>query len=197
MLPDSVRHEAISRIYQRLDELRWEERSSRECSAAYSAFLADPLIGGALAPFMSRDRVRLWIKDGPAKEYRRALQGTGPYAHFSARRFPGAEWVAETAAGPGWEPVEDSFRDKPIRCVIQNGESFRHLIWGPLQGYKDLLWQAMNSRVESPGYLSPLIVVTKSGPAPLSGAQWRRPLALASIAGCELRQLTLTAMPKP
>jgi len=47
--------------------MRWEERTAGECFAAYVQFVEDRAIGGALTPFISKDRIRVWIKDGPPK----------------------------------------------------------------------------------------------------------------------------------
>src|SRR5688572_301489 len=107
-MPAAVRREVIEELYRQLDALRWESLPAPQSTAAYAKFVADPLIGGKLAPYMAESKVRVWIKDGPAKEYRRALEGIGSFAEFTSRAFPGPQVLVSSALGEGWSVVPGS-----------------------------------------------------------------------------------------
>lgn len=190
-IPIDVRREVISEIYRRLDAMNWEECSPSECSRTYVEFLNDPLIGGRLDVFMPRDRVRIWIKDGPAKEYRRALEGIGPYQGYTSRRSAGAETVVRSALGSEWSVVYGSIVDKPMRCVAECGDSLRPVVWGPESSLKELIWHAALHAAERPGQPAMSVVITRRGNAPIDMSTWQRATRLAKVVGCEVCQIPL------
>ncbi len=94
------------------------------------------------APHIPVDRIGVWIKDGPAKEYRRALEAVGPYASFTKRRAAGAAGVTEAVLGKDWTVVDGSVHEKPIRCSAEQGASRGLLVvWGPETSLKELFWR--------------------------------------------------------
>lgn len=190
-IPAAVRHEVIAEIYRRLDDMRWEERTAGECSAAYVQFVQDPAIGGALAPFIPKDRIRVWIKDGPAKEYRRALEGVGSYAEFTTRQAPPPQKVVNAAIGADWSVVDGTVADKPMRCTARMGDESRRLIWGPAGSLKDLVWHAAVHLAERPHDGAVTVAITRRGNAPIDGPTWKRARSLANVIGFETVQLML------
>lgn len=189
-IPEELRREVIAALYASFDEMQWEERTQAERSVAYGRFVDDPEIGGRLALHIPLDRVRVWIKDGPAKEYRRALEGVGPFAKFTNRRTSGPKGVVAGVLGKSWSVVEGSVRDKPLRCFAQRGDKRRLVVWGPESTLKDLFWHVACHFADGNDD-SPIIVVTKRGNAPIDQTQWRRAKRLGSIWGAEVAQTSL------
>lgn len=196
-IPDQLRREVIAELYRCFDDLKWEERTQPERSSIYQRLVEDPGIGGRLASHIPVDRIRVWIKDGPAKEYRRALEGVGPYASFTRRRTAGAEGVVEAVLGNDWAVVDGSVGEKPMRCTAERGGSRRLLVWGPETSLKELFWHAAMHVAEHGADDSPLIVVTRRGNAPVDTALWRRATRLAELIGCDAMQASLGVTGKP
>lgn len=196
IIPDQVRREVIAELYERFDEIGWEERTLAERSAIYQRLVDDPAIGGRLEPHIPLDRVRLWIKDGPAKEYRRALEGVGPYARFTKRRAVGPPGVVDAVLGADWAVVGGSVGEKPMRCHVELGDARRLVIWGPEPSLKELFWHAAVHLLTDTDDEDPLIVITKRGNAPLDATLWRRAKALGELIGCDVAQVSLAVTEK-
>jgi hypothetical protein len=177
--------------------MRWEERSSRECSDAYLRFVDDPLIGGKAALYMSGDRIRVWIKDGPAKEYRRALQGVGLYAEFTRRRASVPESVVAGVLGSDWSVVPGTVMEKPMRCVARHGDESRLIVWGPETALKELVWCVALHRAEVADDGRPVIALAKRGNAPIAQSVWHRAQRLADVIGSDVAQVALAMTWKP
>lgn len=189
-LPADVRTEVITELFRQFDAARWEELSSPAASEMYNRFVKDPKIGGRLAPFMTGERVRVWIKDGPAKEYRRALEGTGTFASFTNRAYPGAESVVRLALGDQWALKPDTLEIKPMRCFAEdaNGQSM-FVIWGPISALRDLIWHSCLIRAEDP--LKPItVVVAKPNSAPLPTNDWKLVQTLTKVVDAHCEQVT-------
>ncbi|HBH55888.1 MAG TPA: hypothetical protein DDY46_04520 [Kocuria sp.] len=196
-IPDQLRREVIAELYRRFDALRWEERTQSERSTIYQRVVDDPTVGGRLASHLPVDRIRVWIKDGPAKEYRRALEGVGAYAEFTQRRTAGANGVIEAVLGKDWVLVDGSVGEKPMRCSAELGDCRRLLVWGPESSLKDLFWHAAVHVAECADDGSPLIVVTRRGNAPIDSALWQRANKLSEVIGCNVMQASLAVLVKP
>lgn len=196
-IPDQLRRQIVAELYHRLDDLKWEERTQPERSSIYQRLVDDPVIGGRLASHIPVDRIRVWIKDGPAKEYRRALEGVGPYANFTKRRTSGAKGVVEAVLGKDWTIVDGSVGEKPMRCSAEQGDSRRLLVWGPETSIKELFWHAAIHVAEYHDDDPPLIVVARRGNAPIDVTLWRRATKLAQLIGCDAVQASLAVTGKP
>jgi len=191
-IPTSLRHDVISEIYRQFDEMKWEERTQPERSSAYQRFVDDPKVGGLLAQHIPVEKVRVWIKDGPAKEYRRALEGVGPYSDFTTRFSVGAEGVVAAVLEPGWTILDKSVREKPMRCIVEHDRRHRLVVWGPDSSLKELFWHIAVHVSERSGVSErPLLVLTKRGNAPIDAAVWRRAESLAGIVDCDVVQTSL------
>lgn len=159
-VPDHVRRQVTAHLYKRLDDLSWEELSARDKSEAYGRFVDDPKIGGVLKPYLARDRIRVWIKDGPAKEYTRALEGVGPYVSYTGRAYAGPTEVVRPVLGEGWAVRAASVEDKPMRCWVDGPGGSRYVIWGSHHVLKDLVWQVVLHRADHPDSV-PLVVLAR------------------------------------
>lgn len=196
-LPSRVRDEVLAELARQMDAIRWEELSSVEASQMYDRFMKAPRIGGRLADFMSPGKIRVWIKDGPAKEYRRALEGKGYLAPYTARAYPGADAIVRSALGSGWTPRTDSIDEKPMRCfaVDEDGRSV-FIIWGPATSLQNLIWHAALVRADDPrGQIT--IVLTKATSSPLEDEEWAWAERLARVVKADCRQVTYAVGRKP
>ncbi|MEU0091830.1 hypothetical protein [Kribbella sp. NPDC006257] len=189
-IPLEVRTEVITELVRQFDAVRWEELSAHSASEMYDRFVKDPKIGLRLSAFMPAEKIRVWIKDGPAKDYRRALEGIGPIASFTNRAYPGPQSVVRLALGDQWVPRADTIEEKPMRCFAEDprGQSM-FVIWGPLSAIQGLIWNSCLIRVQDP--LKPItVVVTKPNSAPLAAADWRLVEALSDIVDADCKQVT-------
>lgn len=189
-IPAEVRAEVIEELVRQFDAAKWEEISANAASGMYDRFVKDPKIGGKLAPFMASDKVRVWIKDGPAKEYRRALEGIGPIAPFTKRAYPGPESVVRLALGDHWTPKPDTVEEKPMRCFAEGpGGQTMFVVWGPLSALQGLIWNSCLLRADAAS--QPItVVVTKPSAAPLSALEWELVKRLCGIVDAECKQVT-------
>lgn len=186
-IPEAIRKEVITTIYERLDRMKWESCSSSEKSEAYRNMVNDPKIGGRLAPFMADDRRRVWIKDGPAKEYGRALEGIGAYAEYTHRQVLPADDLVKATLGTEWSIDGDSIQDKPMRAFAEDAQTGerRLVIWAAHTAIKDMIWQVICHRAADPGQ-RPAVIVVRPSPAPMPVQQRRRYQAVCETAGAEL-----------
>lgn len=173
-IPPQIRSKAVIEIVRQFDHLHWEELSNRERTLHYDRFIRDPKIGGILRPFLSDANIRVWIKDGLAKEYRRALEGRGPLAGITGRAYPGPQAVVTKALDIAWTPREGSIDEKPMRCYADDdkGQSM-FVIWGDYGSLRDLVWHATLVRA-SDSLLPITIAITKPGNANLDPDSWKQ-----------------------
>ncbi|MEU3426189.1 hypothetical protein [Streptomyces gardneri] len=188
-IDEEIRREVIAEVYRQVDDLDWDGMTIRARSDWYARCIDDPLIGGKLTRFIARDRVRVWVKDGPIKELPRARYGLGPYAQFAVSRYPGMEQIAHQAIGPEWLADPETVEVKPNRCLVHGPESKVLMIWGPAADLADLVWAGINTRVD--GGAEPLIVVASPQGTRLSEGEMLRHRLLAKEATIDLRHITL------
>jgi hypothetical protein len=136
-------HGVVRKIYRDALELDWEHRSPREHTEQYQRWLADPRVGGVMAEWMAPDEQRVWIKDGPMKEFARALAGEGAYASFLSTHPRSPHEVVSRTMGAGWLPLEGSTDVKPLRCDANKAGETMRILWGPAKDFKHLLWAAL------------------------------------------------------
>lgn len=195
-IPPTVRSEVIEELVSQFDAARWEELSSHAASEMYDRFVRDPKIGGRLSPHMPTAKIRVWIKDGPAKEYRRALEGIGPIALITKRAYPGPTSVVRLALGDKWSPTVDTIEEKPMRCFAEDpdGQSM-FVIWGPLSALQGLIWNSCLIRTED-SLKAITVVVTKPNSAALPSKEWEFVRRLCDIVKADCKQVTYTVSRK-
>lgn len=146
-IPDDVRSEVIKEIFSRAALEKWEDLNSPGRTNLYNAWVSDPNIGRKLAPFLVDHEIRLWIKDGPMKEYGRARRGLGPYAKYIKTSVDVERQIALGVFGPGWTIVPGSISVKPAQfSVIDDEESRIDVLWGNFSDLKHLIWAWLNRR---------------------------------------------------
>jgi hypothetical protein len=189
-IPPEVREEVLAELARQFDTARWEEVSGAAASEMYDRFVKHPDIGGRLRPFMPDAKIRVWIKDGPAKEYRRALEGVGPIARYTSRSYPGPDAIVKSALGSNWFARAETVEEKPMRCFAEGGdEKSSFVIWGPLSALQGLVWNSCLLRAYDPRQ-SITIVITKPNSTPILGDEWGLVERLAKIVNADCRQVT-------
>ncbi|MFF5991928.1 hypothetical protein [Prauserella flavalba] len=156
-VPNEVREDVIRELYRQAGELDWEVISSKEKTGYYTQWVEDPAIGGRLADYYTAEGMRVWLKDGPLKEYARALENFGSFAKYTTRRLsPPSEFIQEVL-GDSWEILSKSVGEKPMHCVVTDGSQERYVCWGKPSAFRDLQWAAVNKAIDTP--TRPVIIV--------------------------------------
>lgn len=155
----------VTALYEDAHAKNWTHLSPRDKSQAYSAWVEDERVGGVLTKYMTPEAARAWIKDGPMKEYGRALRGAGRYARFGDSGGTTADDIIRAVLGEGWRLVEGSAGVKPFHAQATDGEGKKaYLAWDEGRNFKNLIWAALRASVELgiPGH----VVVTEPPGAP-------------------------------
>lgn len=156
-IPRDIRAAVIRELYLQVESLGWEAMSLRQKSQQYTRWIEDPAIGGELADWYTAEGIRVWLKDGPLKEYARVLEGVGSYAEFTTKRLTGPADLIHQALGPSWTIVPATLKEKPMHCLATDGVTRRYVCWGKPGTFRDLLWAAVNMAIDLP--TRPMIVV--------------------------------------
>lgn len=183
-LPESIRAQVVVELYQQADELDWDLLSLSEKTKQYQKWIDDPAVGGVLTRFLEPGRARVWIKDGPMKEFARAKEGIGPYVQFAKSRFLGPEDLIRRVLGGGWRVVEGSVREKPMQCRVFNEDEERSVFWGKPQTFRDLVWAGVNSSLAT--RKAPLLIVTLHDGMSLPAEERDWQVAIARHCGLEI-----------
>jgi len=161
-IPAQVREEVSRSILQHAVELGWEDLSNTQKSAQYERWANSPEIGGRLSDYIPVERVRVWIKDGPMKEFKRAQRGLGPYADLAPANKRQEEEICKRVLGASWHILEDSVEVKPNRFDAENDEMRLTVFWGTQTDLKHLVWAFLNHTHPENSRL--VIVSTQSEP---------------------------------
>jgi hypothetical protein len=144
-MPGDVRERVAQTILSRAESVGWDDLNSRERSALYTAWTTDPSIGGVISQYLPREAIRVWIKDGPMKEYARARRGLGPYAALVPTSTERENDITARLLGEGWALVPGSIGVKPARFVVRDEEDNEvDVLWGSPSDLKHLVWAWLN-----------------------------------------------------
>lgn len=194
--PESVREKVIQVLYKKFDDACWEQLSHKEKSTFYERFLEDSSIGGALGPYMDPGGIRVWIKDGPAKEYGRAIEGVGAYARYTSRSYPNTTETVTKVLGCGWSAVDGSVEEKPMRCLAESQAGDRRfLVWGAVSSIKELAWAIIRHRIKDADTKA-VLVVTRMSIAPLQTSDQKLATAVAEVIGADFKTVVRQAVKK-
>lgn len=147
-LPAELREDITRKLYASAAKIDWENLSATAKTAQYQRWVADPKIGGGLTRFMPDVNARVWIKDGPMKEYARARFGVGPFADLVDAPRCTPETVVRAVHGQGWDVVAGSIEVKPARCIARGPAGEALVLWGNAADFKHLIWAALEATVE-------------------------------------------------
>lgn len=185
-VPPEVRAEVIRHLYSRAEQLDWENLGVREKSRQYSVWLEDEAVGGWLLNFIPSDvAVRVWMKDGPMKEYSRAVLGVGPNAKYVEHPRCTPESVVSATLGEQWTVVPDSIEVKPARCRAQSSEGETVVIWGRAKDFRYLVFAVLELLVS--GVEAAVIAIVETPATPTGKAARERMQAIAQRCGAKLR----------
>lgn len=147
LLPGALRAEVVTALYADANSLRWATLGPQDRTASFNRWVEDANVGGRLASYMSPEQARLWIKDGPMKEYARAMRGLGRFAEFGRQGGTGPQDVVTHALGPG-SRIDGNVGTKPPHCMAfaQDGTA-GYLTWGDANSFKHLLWAALRASI--------------------------------------------------
>ena len=166
LLPPAVREQVVRAIYADADRLGWQTLPLANRTATFNRWIEDERVGAPLTRFMTPEQARSWIKDGPMKEYGRALRGAGRFAEYGRQGGTGPIDVVRHALGPSATVVEGSVGSKPLHCVGESNGTTAYVAWGDNSNFKNLLWAALRAStldgldahlvvLEPPGTASP------------------------------------------
>lgn len=144
-IPDKVEMAIVGALFADAERLKWPQMNSYQRSQQYRKWVLDSRIGGLLKQFMAGEEARVWIKDGPMKEFSRALHGHGKYATLLSVRAPEPGDLLCMALGPGWDLDAASQRIKPLRMLASNKAETIVFAWGPRRDFKHLVWAALSA----------------------------------------------------
>lgn len=166
LLPPAVREQVVRAIYADADRLGWQTLPLADRTATFNRWIEDERVGGPLTRFMTPEQARSWIKDGPMKEYGRALRGAGRFAAYGRQGGTGPNDVVRHALGPTATLVEGSLGSKPLHCLGAIDGATAYIAWDHSRNFKNLLWAALRASaldgldahlvvLEPPGTASP------------------------------------------
>ncbi|MFI6262167.1 hypothetical protein [Micromonospora sp. NPDC051006] len=183
-VPEKVRAEVIRELYRQVDTLDWEELPARAKTAYYTRWVEDDAIGGVLADYMTSEGMRVWLKDGPLKEYARAVESFGSYAQYVSKHLTPPSEFLFLILGSGWRVRPETIREKPMHCKATDGSRERYVCWGRVRNFRDLVWAALNEAVDSAE--RPLIVVYGTDDVLIDADRSRRFRRIAEHCGLDV-----------
>ncbi|PPK71182.1 hypothetical protein V5P93_003046 [Actinokineospora auranticolor] len=187
-LPAAVREAVCRELYRQVVELDWESLKDSQRTAQYSRWVDDAAIGGELADYLTAEGMRVWLKDGPMKEYMRALEGVGQYAQYATKRFVDIGETIREALGPRWRTVPGTLAEKPMHVDITDGDAERYVCWGQPHTFRDLLWAAVGKAIDA--RVPPLILVVLRGGKTLTSGEEVFQDKVAQHCGLDLIRVT-------
>ncbi len=186
-IPRHIREEISRSILKRAVEIGWEDLPNSKRSSYYEEWASNPKIGGRLSDYVPPERIRVWIKDGPMKEFKRAKRGLGPYADLAPKAQKHEEEISEKALGQGWQVVDGSIRVKPNRFDAERDDERVTVLWGTRIDLKHLVWAWLNHRHPEDCRL----VLVKTQAEPLASTTRAKHDVLAKRLGTEIRYVSL------
>lgn len=185
LIPAAQLERVVTVIYEDARARDWSHLPIRDRSQAYSAWVDDVRVGGILTTYMTPEAARAWIKDGPMKEYGRALRGTGRYARFSGAPSSTPQDLIKAALGVPWRLVDGTDGIKPFHAqATDHTGTVVYLAWDESRNFKNLVWAALRASVELgvPGH----VVVTEPLGTPTPQDATTRHAAIAQRCGLGL-----------
>jgi hypothetical protein len=191
-MPEDVRTQVVSTVYRRADEVGWDRLPPHDRTKLLAAWVDDPAVGGVLAPYFPDYGIRVWLKDSTLKEYPRAKEGFGPYARYVTTRYQTPDEIVLAVCGDGWSVEPGTVNVRPSRCSATNGSGRRHIFWGEVSGFKELLYAALGMAGEDS--LQPIVVLLHRENQSVIHGHGRR-ADMAGRAQIELRYLARAETP--
>ena len=148
LLPAAIRAEVVTALYAEANRLGWATLGPQDKTTAFNRWVEEPRIGGRLAHYMTREQARLWIKDGPMKEYARAMRGLGRFAVFGRQGGTSPVEIVTHALRDGAQ-INGAVGTKPPHCLATAADgTSAYVTWGDAGSFKHLLWAALRGSTE-------------------------------------------------
>jgi hypothetical protein len=177
-IPKEVETKVVSRLYADAKKLDWASLTPQQHSAQYTKWVEDPEVGGRLREYLSDSDARVWIKDGPMKEWSRSLSGVGKYAALIEGADDIPAKLVRKALGEEWEVDLESLKTKPLRVTARKDEDETVLTWAQARDLKHLVWAALTASSEGDAREWVICVVgTFTRPTPANEKQAHQRLA--------------------
>ncbi|MFH8991609.1 hypothetical protein [Streptomyces sp. NPDC017940] len=191
-IPKEIKESVSRRVYAQAHARDWTRLPAAERSLIYDQWVDAPDVGGKLIQYRGTpSRVRHWLKDGPMKEYARAIYGVGTYASYVPDPSAGVVAVIEKALGEGWAPVPGTQRTKPLRITVSSGEEEKNFAWADdSKQLKHLVWAAL--RAEANGVPNPWILcLVEMFEAPIPAEEKAEHIRIGERAGLLVKHVSL------
>lgn len=190
-IPREIEARVVTKLYADASLKDWASMTPQQHSVCYANWVEDPEVGGRLKAFLADSEVRVWIKDGPMKEWSRARSGVGRYADLIEAQIDIPTMLVKKVLGVGWELVEGSVRTKPLRLTARRGEDESVITWADERNLKHLVWAALSASAE--GDVRPwTICVIENFTHPTPSNERNAHQRLASRCGLAIRHISLT-----
>jgi hypothetical protein len=180
-------------MYERAAELGWPSLSDAERTNQYRYWTDDQQIGGKLLLYLGRpEAVRVWMKDGPMKEYARAVNGIGKYADLVDEDIVRLPELLSRALGPGWIEIPNTKKIKPLRVTVRrhnDEDEEKRFCWGPPRDLKHLVWRAITDQAEGDA-VSWIVCVVNPSTRPATKSQRAQHERLARRIGLDIVDIT-------
>jgi hypothetical protein len=189
-IPKDVENKVVSKLYADAAAIDWAHLTPQQRSAQYTKWVQDSLVGGRLKEYLTAESARVWIKDGPMKEWSRSISGVGKYAALVEGSQDTHVKLVRKALGEDWTVLPDSLRIKPLRLVASKDEEETVVTWAAASELKHLVWAALSASAEGdtrPWVLCVVGTFTKPTPANEKQAHQR----LAQRCGLRLTHVEL------
>jgi hypothetical protein len=190
-IPKEIKAAVVAKMYEEAAEVRWAQLPTAQRTALYDQWVEAPEIGGRLIQYRETlARVRHWMKDGPMKEYARAVYGVGSYAQFVPDPTIVVTALVEKAMGPEWSADHATQRVKPLNILATNGDDHTRLAWGNGgDQLKHLLWAAIKAEVK--GDSTPwILALVETFEAPIPMEEKTQHLLIGDRCGLAIRHVT-------
>ncbi len=189
-IPRSVEESVVRLLFDDARRLDWNSLNVRQRTEHYRRWTSDPQIGGRLREHMSESDARVWIKDGPMKEWTRASNGIGRYAGLIEGSQTVASRVTTKALGHEWLAVPGSLKEKPLRVMVRENEEERILTWGSSSDLKHMVWAALRAAADGDSR-DWVVCVTETFTCPVPANEKRAQLRLAKRCNLDLVHIVL------
>lgn len=189
-IPPDVEAKVVRRLYEDAARLDWGHLTPQQRSNQYRSWVDDVEVGGKLAEYLSTDAARVWIKDGPMKEWARSTSGIGKYAAYidGASEIPAR--LVTKALGSDWTADLASVQVKPLRMAVRRAEEEAVLTWAPASDLKHMVWAALSAQAEG-DHRPWTLCVTSTFVKPLPANEKQAQLRLAARCGLPLVHVVL------
>ncbi|KRQ22489.1 MULTISPECIES: hypothetical protein [Mycobacteroides] len=189
-IPPNIELIVAQQLYTQAIELDWTNLTPQQRSAQYVKWLEDPYVGGKLADYLTPSAARVWIKDGPMKEWTRAVSGVGKYAALVVDTESLPRRIVQKILGSEWQPSAGTLRVKPLRVTLVNGEDEVVLTWAPANGLKHMVWAALKASAEG-DVRSWIVCVTDTFTKPTPANEKQAHQQIAERCGLRLVHVTV------